>query len=123
LAQSAYKSNASLRHPAKSKESFMFFFLGIFPPDLSSVILPIAIAGAIGFLLCRWRRFLVFLLLPAFIWLCLTEIKGLEFFVSLNSPYMMSVYATMIVSALAMIAGSILAWKKVQRDTITVPQN
>ena len=85
---------------------------------MANVILPIVIAGIVGFLLCYWQRFLVFLALPAFIWFCVSEIQGLEFFVSLNSPYMMAVYTTMVLSAIAIIIGSALSWKRAKRGEI-----
>jgi hypothetical protein len=89
-----------------------WIFLGIFPPNISGVLLPIIIAAIIGTLLCYAHRFLAFVVLPAFLGLCLYEINFLEFFTSLWSNYMLVVYTTMIVSFLAMSLAAFFSWKR-----------
>jgi hypothetical protein len=87
-------------------------FLGIFPPDLWSVLLPILLAGIIGSLLCYAHRFLAFIVLPAFVFWCIYQINFLEIFVSLLSSYMLIVYSTMLLFLIAMSIATLLTWKK-----------
>ena len=87
-------------------------FLGIFSPSIAGILLPIIFAGIIGFLLCYANRFLVFIVLPVFIGLCVYQIKFLKFFTELFSSYMMVVYLTMILSLIATFIGTGLSWKK-----------
>lgn len=87
-------------------------FLGIFPPAISGVLLPIIVAGIIGFLLCYFHRFFVFIVLPIFAGLCIFIISDLKFFTDLLSGYMLIVYTTMILSVIAITIGARLSWKK-----------
>ena len=87
-------------------------FLGIFPPEIAGILLPIVIFGIIGFLLCYFHRFFVFIVLPTFLGCCIYLIDYLKFFTDLFSNYMLTVYLTMILSAIAVIIGTRLSWKK-----------
>lgn len=99
----------------------MKFLLGIHPPQIANVLLPIVLAGVVGFLLCYWQRFLTFVILPAFIWFCATIIQNLEFFTSLTSPYMLVVYLTMLLSGAAIIIGSRLGWQRAKLKQAKLP--
>lgn len=87
-------------------------FLGIFPPNLAEVLLPLVIAGIIGFLICYAHRFLGFVVLPVFLLWCAYQINYLEFFTALISTYMLIVYSTMLLALAAMSAGTFLSWKR-----------
>jgi hypothetical protein len=90
--------------------------LGIFPPPITGILLPVTIFGIVGFLSCYFHRYLVFIVLPIFIGFCIYLINDLEFFVDLLSGYMAIVYSTMLVSVIAITVGTTMSWKKYRNN-------
>ncbi|HYJ91165.1 MAG TPA: hypothetical protein VEV84_07650 [Pyrinomonadaceae bacterium] len=89
-----------------------WIFLGIFPPNISEVLLPIVVAAIIGSILCYLHRYFAFITFPAFVVLCIYEIKVLEFFTDLFSTYMLIVYFTMLLSFFAMSFATFFSWRR-----------
>ncbi len=87
-------------------------FLGIFPPPITEVLLPILIIGIIGFLLCYAFRFSIFIVFPLFVAFCVSQINLLEVSTELLSGYMLIVYLTMILATIAIFIGTRISWKK-----------
>ncbi len=86
--------------------------LGIFPPPIAGIFLPIVIVGIIGFLLCYAFRFSIFVVFPIFAAFCIYQISYLEFFTSLVSGYMLIDYTTMVLAAIAIFIGTRISWKR-----------
>ncbi len=87
-------------------------FLGIFPPPIAGVLLPVFIIGIVGFLLCYAFRFSIFIVLPIFTAFCSYQINYLKFFINLLSGYMLIDYTTMILAAAAIFIGTRISWKR-----------
>ena len=85
---------------------------GIFPPDITHVLLPIIIFAIIGSLLCYIHRFLAIIALPAFLAWCIYQIDDLEFFTGLLSNYMLVVYSAMFVGLASMLVATYISWKR-----------
>jgi hypothetical protein len=87
-------------------------FLGIFPPNIATVLLPLVLGAIVGSLLCYLHRLFAFVAIPVFLAWCIYQIKFLEFFTDLFSTYMLIVYSVMVVSVAAMAAATFMNLKK-----------
>lgn len=90
-------------------------FLGIFPPEIASILLPIIVFGALGFLLSYAHRYLGMFVLPLFIFFCLYTINFLEFIVDLVSGYMLIVYLAMFLSVITILLGTKQSWNRYKK--------
>ena len=87
-------------------------FLGIFPPDLPYVLLPLIVGAIVGTLLCYLHRVFAFIAIPLFLAWCIYQIKDLEFFTDLFSTYMVIVYSVMAACIAAMAVATFMNVRK-----------
>lgn len=91
------------------------FLLGMNEPSIWQPILAFLIVGLIGFALCYIHRYLVFAVMPLFLWLAYYMIDSLPTVLSLSMIRKIG-YLIIFADFLAIIFGAFLSWKKYRTE-------